>query len=276
MALLVIGAAAPSSAREVCRFAGITDHAGRAAVTTDVSAAEGLTRVDVVVTFEATTMLVVPIRYLIEEVSTWRGGELESVAVNNRYLFAGRIVRQQWDEFRRGTTGLEAHRVQAKTLADFQARHPGFVQHWDPGTFGMPWLPDYQAAAPERRPDLDLGGAELPAGLRSPFAMAFWWVRWLPRGGEEVPVFLPGFKADKIADLPIAGAPADGGMRWRVPLRYKAFSENQASTATARTSADRRLLEIAFEVHGTAGSARGLIREAGCDGAPVVPKAADQ
>ena len=78
------------------------------------------------------------VHYLVEEVSNWHDGQLESVAVNSRYLIGDHIVRQQWDNFQRGTDGLQAYRVQAKILADFRRRHPGFIQHWDPMTFGQP------------------------------------------------------------------------------------------------------------------------------------------
>src|SRR5271166_5688449 len=123
---------ADASAAEVCRFAGTTDFAGQVAVTTDVASEDDVTKVDVTVTFESTTMFWPRIRYLVEEVSTWQTGELQGVAVNSRYLVGDHIVRQQWDDFQRGTNGLQAYRVQAKTLADFRSKHPGFVQHWDP------------------------------------------------------------------------------------------------------------------------------------------------
>jgi hypothetical protein len=265
-----------ASAGEVCHFAGTTNYAGRVAVATNVAAADGVTRVDVAVTFEATTILWLHIHYLVEEISFWRAGELESVAVNNRYFVGGHIVRQQWDDFHRGPDGLHGYRVQAKTLADFRRRHPGFVQHWDPATFGWPWLHDYQSASPERRPDLDLKGSPLPTGLRSPLAMAFYWVRWLPRVGQNVPVFLPGFKAERLIELPIAGASWTGGMLWRTPLRYPALSKRAPSTATAWTSADGHLLQLAFELHGSHGVARGLIHQEGCDGIPVEPAEAER
>jgi len=86
------------------------------------------------------------VHYRVEEVSSWRAGQLENVAV------------------KRGTDGLEAYRVQAKTLADFRRRHPGFVQHWDSAIFGRPWLSDYPSSPPERRIDLDLKGTPLREG----------------------------------------------------------------------------------------------------------------
>jgi hypothetical protein len=263
--------AVDASADEVCRFAGTTDYDGHVAVTTDVAATDGVTRVGVAVTFDSTTVFWLHVHYLIEEVSTWRAGELERVAVNSRYLLGGHIVRQQWDDFQRGADGLQAHRVQAKTLADIRRRHPGFVQHWDPATFGQPWLHDYQSASPERRADLDLKGSPLPSGLRSPLAMAFYWVRWLPRGGQDVTVFLPGFKTERLVDLQIAAASSTGGTLLRAPLRYSALSDTPVSTATARTSPDRHLLQLAFELHGSRGSARGLINQEGCEGASVAP-----
>jgi hypothetical protein len=126
---------AEAFAAEVCHFTGTTDYAGHVTVTTDAAATAGVTRIDVAAAFESTTMFWLGVRYLIEEVSTWRAGHLESVAVNSRYLLGNYIVRQQWDKFERSADGFQAHRVQAKTLADFRRRHPGFVQHWDPATF---------------------------------------------------------------------------------------------------------------------------------------------
>jgi hypothetical protein len=260
---------AEAFAAEVCHFTGTTDYAGHVTVTTDAAATAGVTRIDVAAAFESTTMFWLGVRYLIEEVSTWRAGHLESVAVNSRYLLGNYIVRQQWDKFERSAEGFQAHRVQAKTLADFRRRHPGFVQHWDPATFRQPWLDDYQSASPERRADLDLRGSPLPSGLRSPLAMAFYWIRWLPRGDQDVPVFLPGFKAERLVDLPITAVPSASGTVWRALLRYSALSNSPPSTATAWISPDGYLLQMAFELHTWRGSGRGLINQAGCEGVPV-------
>ena len=260
-----------ASAEEVCRFVGTTDPAGRIVVTTDVAATDGVTKVDVAASFESTTMFWLHIEYLVEELSVWRAGELDSVAVNSRYLLGKHIVRQQWDEFQRDRDGLQAFRVQAKTLADFRRKHPGFVQHWDPATFGQPWLRDYPSASPERRADLDLKASPLPSGLRSPLAMAFYWVRWLPHRSLDVPVFLPGFKRDRLVDVSITATTSLGGTAWRAPLQYPALSETAASTATAWTSPDGHLLQLAADVHHPSGSGRGLIKHESCEGTAVVP-----
>lgn len=259
------------SAAEVCRFTGTTDYHGHVGITTHVAAMDGVTRVDVAVMFKAIADFWLPIQYLTEEISTWRDGELQNVAMNYRYLVAGHIVRQNWDDFQRGTDGMQARRVQGKTFGEFRVKHPGFAQHWDPAGFGRPWLQDYQSAPPERRSDLDLQREKLSPGLRSPLAMAFYWVRFLPHSGADVPVFLPGFKADRVVELPIKAVPFAGGMQWQAPLRYPALSETPASNVTAWTSADGHLLQLAFELHGSRGSAHGLIHEEGCEGAPVVP-----
>jgi hypothetical protein len=271
LAIVVSLCSADASAAEVCHYTGSTDYDGHVTVTTDVTESGGITRVDVVGAFEATTVFWLRVHYLIEEVSTWRDGELQSVSMNSRYLLGDHIVRQSWDDFRLGKDGLQAYRVQGKTLADFRLKHPGFAQHWDPATFGQPWIRDYRSAPPDRRADLDLEDAQLPSGLRSPLALAFYWVRWLPRDEQTVPVFLPGFKKERLVVLPIAAVPSSGGIVWRAPLHHSTFSEMPASVATARISPDRHLLQLAVEVHGSSGSGRGVITEHGCDGKPVVP-----
>ena len=255
-------AAARGASAEVCRFTGTTSHDGHVAVTASVEASGGVTNVDVALAFDATWFWL-RFRYLVEEISVWRNDRMQALAVNTRYLVGDRIIRQQWDAFRRGPGGLEAQRVQAKTLADFRRRHPGFVQHWDPATFGSPWLQDYPAASPERRADLDLKGA--PDGLTSPLAMAFYRIRRLPRGGDEVPVFLPGFKADKLVNVPVGPASSIGGQRQAV-LRYPVLSPTPASIATAVTAPDGHLLQLAFEVHEPGETARGVVYNQGCDG----------
>jgi len=234
-----------------------------------VAAAGGVLTVDVTLALTASTWLF-DVQYRMQEISTWRGGELQSLAVNNRDSVDGRIRRQQWDVFVRGPTGLEARRVQAKTLADMQRRHPGFVRHWDLAAFGQPWLQDYAGAGAERRPDLDLPSPALPPGLRPPLALAFYWSRSLPPGGTTVPAFLPGFKHDARLDIPFgAGAPGDGWRRWQAPVRHAALSAAAASTTEAWVSPDGRLLQLAFDVHARQGSAQGTIRQLGCEGTPV-------
>jgi hypothetical protein len=189
---------ADAFAAEVCRFVGTTDYAGHVTVTTDVAATGDATRIDVALTFESTTMFWFGVHYLVEEVSTWRAGQLESVAVNSRYLVGEHIVRQQWDEFQRSADSLQAYRVQAKTLADFRRRHPGFVQHWDPATFSQPWLDDYQSASPERRADLDFKGSSLPPGLRSPLAMAFYWINGYRTAVKTCRCSCPALRASSL------------------------------------------------------------------------------
>jgi hypothetical protein len=88
---------------------------------------------------------------------------------------------------------------------------------------------------------------------------------------KTVPVFLPGFKKEGRVDLPVVAVPSSGGTLWQAPPRHSAFSEKPVSVATAQISPDRHLLRLAFDVHGSRGSGRGLITEDGCEGKPVVP-----
>lgn len=264
--------AARARADEICRYAGTTDFDGRLAAVAAASAKDGTIQLDIRLQLDAAPMLFVHTHYLMQEISIWRPDGLLRLATNSRYSVNGHIVRQQWDVFERGADGLEAYRVQGKRAGEFHRAHPGFAGHWDQAAFGQPWLQDYARAGPERRPDLDLHG--LPSTLRPPLALAFYWLRWLPPAGGTVPVFLPGFKAQKRVDLPVgaAGAPA-GAARivWQAPLRYPALSRFEPSTALAWLSDDRHVLQLAFDLHGMGRRARGLIRQEGCTGLPAQP-----
>jgi hypothetical protein len=256
-------------AGEICHFAGRTDDSGHVAVTTNVAGKDGMNRVDVAMTFTATHMILFHIQYLIEEISTWKSGALQGVAVNSRYLVNNQIVRQQWDAFQRGPDGLRGYRVQGKKLAEFQRKFPGFVQHWSPATFGQPWLRDYRSAPPERRADLDLKTPTLPPELRSPLALAFYWIRWLPAHGQDVPVFLPGFKHERLVNLPLAAVPSSGETSWQARLRYPGLNDAHLSTARATISRDHHLLSLALDLHWSGWSAHALIHQEGCRATPA-------
>jgi hypothetical protein len=101
--------------------------------------------------------------------------------------------------------------------------------------------------------------------------MAFYWVRWLRGDSQAVSVFLPGFKRDLLVDLRMTSSPSASGTLWRAPLHYPALEESPASNATALVSPDRRLSQLAFELHTFRGSGRGIVTQQGCEGTPVVP-----
>ena len=261
----------PSAAAEVCRYGGTVSHAGQVVAKTDVTAVGGVLTVDVTLALTATTWLY-DVEFLRQETSTWRVGRLESLAVNARDSVNGRVRRQQWDVFLRGAGGLEARRVQAKTLDSMRRRHPGFVGHWAMATFGRPWLQDYAGANPERRPDLDLSDAAMPQDLRSPLALAFYWSRWLPAAGAGVPVFLPGFKQHMRAEIDLGAVmPGQGWRSWQAAIRHSGLSATAASTAKVWVSPDNHLLQLAFDLHAPPGSASGVIRSQGCAGAAISP-----
>lgn len=265
-ASLAVALSAAATAAEVCRYHGVTTHAGHVAVETKVSADRGVVTVDVTLALTASTWLF-DLRDLRQEISTWRDGELQGIAVNARDSVDGRIRRQQWDVFRRNNRGLEAWRVQAKTMAGLRRHHPGFVGHWAVETFGQPWLQDYAAANPERRPDLDLADPAMPPDMRTPLALAFYWSRRLPFGGVAVPVFLPGFKRGARVDLRFdAATPGQGWRLWRAPVRHADLSAAAASTVAAWVAPDGHLLQLAFDARARLGSASGVIRWQGCAG----------
>ena len=251
---------APAGAAEVCRYAGATSHSGRVAVRAEASEARGLLTLDVTARLDAKYLWFWTVQYLAEEISTWRAGELQSVAVNNRTIINGRPSRQQWDVLTRGPDGLVASRVQSRSLPEFRRRHPAFAGHWDPSQFGQPWLPDYPAAQPERRPDLDLAQSAMPLRTRTPYALAFYWSRWLPEAGGTVPVFMPGWKRDARLDAQVAPA---GPGRWRMTLRHPGLGA-APSSAEAVVSADHQLQRLSFDVRAAAGSGQGWVDRAEC------------
>ena len=252
---------APARASEVCRYAGTTSYSGRVSVRAEASEARGVLTLDVTARLDAKYLWFWTVQYLAEEISTWRAGELQSVAVNNRTLFGGQPSRQQWDVFTREPDGLVASRVQSRSLAEFRRRHPAFAGHWDPGRFGQPWLPDYPAAQPERRPDLDLRQAAMPPRLRTPYALAFYWSHWLPEAGGTVPVFMPGWKRDARPDAAVAAA---GPGRWRMVVHNPAPGV-APSSAEAVVSADHQLQRLSFDVHVPAGTGQGRVDRVSCE-----------
>lgn len=262
-----------ASANETCRFTGTTDYAGQLTIEARLTETRDTTDVDVRLQLDARPLPLIHTHYLTQEISSWQSSGLMRLAVNSRYSFNGRIIRQQWDVYDRVAGGLDAYRVQGKKLADFQRHHPGFVQFWDPTTFGTPWLGDYTRAGAERRPDLDL--RHDMASVRPPLALAFYWLRWLPPQGAVVPVFLPGFKQQKLVDIAIGPASAAAGAgqsAWLAPLHYPDLSLSKHSTAEAWTSSDRHVLQLYFDLYGVQHSARGTIRQVGCTGVtPMYP-----
>jgi hypothetical protein len=183
------------------------------------------------------------------------------------------IRRQHWDLFSRTPDGMQAWRVQAKTLADFRTKHPGFVRHWSVASFGENWLPDYAAAPPERRPDLDLHREAMPPGLGTPLLLAFYLVRWAADHERQVPVFLPGFKHNSRTDIRVdsLGVEAGGLLHLRSSVRHPQLSETKVSTGDAWISADHHLIRQTFDARSDHASAHGELHLDGCQGVPLVP-----
>lgn len=225
---------------------------------------------DVRLGFKGTPMPFVHTNYLMQEISTWKATRLQTLAVNSRYRVDGRVVRQLWDVFVRGSDGLDAYRLQARTPEEFRSKHPAFAEHAGPATFGQPWLQDYWRANPERRRDLDLPASSAVPDIRSPLALAFYWGERLPRTGEAATVFLPGFKKDKSVTLTIApaGLPSAGARPWAASVRYPALSMTRPSTAEAWVSPDGHLLQLSVQVRTRDRTADGMIRLQGCSRTP--------
>jgi hypothetical protein len=85
-----------------------------------------------------------------------------------------------------------------------------------------------------------------------------------------VSVFLPGFKADKVVDVPITAGQWGGGTLWQTPVRYPVLRAAPPSTATVWMSPDRHLLKLAMELHEPRGSGSGVLTLEGCEGSTVM------
>ena len=106
----------------------------------------------------------------------------------------------------------------------------------------------------------------MPPQTRTPYALAFYWSRWLPAASATVPVFMPGWKRDARFDAQVAPAqtaqPAAPG-RWRMVLQSPALGTGPSS-AEATVSADHRLLRLSFDVHAAAGTGQGWLEQTDC------------
>ena len=268
-ACILLAPAARTRAAESCTFSGTTDYAGRLRITADSATVGGRTGIDVRLELDATPLPLIHTRYLLEEISSWRQNGIEQVAVNDRYSVDGHIVRQQWDVYDRAADGLHAFRIQGKRSGEFQRQHPGFMRFWNPDRFGEPWLGDYPYSTGARRPDLDLH--QDPSLVRTPLALAFYWLRWLPPQGGVVPLFLPGFKEEKLVRLAIGPMPGQrpGSVSgWKAPIAYPYLSPVRPSAAFAWISSDHHVRQLLFDLHGVEHSARGVVHDEGCRSVP--------
>ncbi|MGH7156028.1 MAG: hypothetical protein ACREF3_19040 [Acetobacteraceae bacterium] len=255
---------------ETCQFAGTSDYDGRIAVTaiTGTNVANGTTTVDVRLGFKGTPLPFIHTNYLMQEVSTWKAAELQTLAVNTRYRVDDHVVREIWDVFVRRDDGLDGYRLEAKTPDEFRRKHPAFTTHWYPAAFAQPWWQDFWRAEPERRRDLDLPASSVMPDVRSPLALAFYWGERLPPTAQAATVFLPGFKKDKNATLMIApaGPEREGAQAWAISVRYPGLDTSRPSTAEALVSAGGHLLQAAAHVNMQGSSANAVIRLVRCTG----------
>lgn len=258
-----------AQAVEACRFAGTTDFAGRAEVTTTAAEANGLLRVQVDARFDGTWFAVLHVQHLLQETSMWRGTQLQSVAVNTRDMLGDHPTRQQWDIFQRTPQGFVAHRIEGKNGEEFGHKFPFFAAHWNPSTFGTPWEQDFWRARAERRADLDLPAGQIYRGLTTPFALAFYWLPHLARTDQTVPVFLAGFKHDKVVIVALQDTAAPGGTVWQAAVHYPGLSDDDPSVVRDWVGTDGQIEQLAVRVHRSGQSAQGSLQAMGCSGSPA-------
>ena len=193
--LAVLTLLAPTARAETCHYSGAGTYNGRLTALVITTITSGVKTIDARLQLDATPWRLWPVRFLIQEKSTWLNEVLQSVAVNSRQSSNGTYGRQYWDLFLPTPDGLQAYRIQVKREADLQRRHPAFAHYWNPSTFAQPWEQTFQTANPDRRPDLDLPTAQKPFNLQTPLALALYTAR-RPLAGQTIQLFLPGWKKD--------------------------------------------------------------------------------
>ncbi len=249
-------------AMEICTYEGEASYRGHTIVRTEASMEASLLTLRVTGRLTTSPWRLWDVEYLGDEITTWRDGVLASIATNGRYLVNGAVQRQQWDVYRSGAGGLEDSRAQAKRVRDFSARYPGFAVYWPLSAFGQDWLPGFATAPPDRRPDLDLPHPS-PA-LRTPLALAFYWVRYLPPDATAVPVFLPGFKRDALVTETVRRA----GNSWTMPLRHPALGD---ATMAEAVVVDHHLRRFRIDAHETLGAGQATLSLVACEGSQDRP-----
>ena len=187
---------AATARAETCHYTGASTYNGHLTAIVITTTTNGIKTIDARIQLDATPWHLWPVRFLIQEKSTWINEVLQSVAINGRQSSNGTYRRQYWDLFLPTPEGLQAYRIQVKREADLQSRHPAFAHYWSPSTFAQPWEQTFQTANPDRRPDLDLPTAQKPFNLQTPLALALYTARQ-PLPGPTTQLFLPGWKADR-------------------------------------------------------------------------------
>ena len=260
-------------ADETCRYSGTSSYGGRLSIETRATTANSETTVNAAARVNARSFGLIDWQYLYQEIGIFRAGELQTIGVNHRYSVLGSIRRQLWDVFRRTSDGMQGWRVEANTLPDFRRRHPGFVGHWPEDAFGEDWLPNYPAAPPDRRADLDLPQSEMAPDLGTPLLLAFYWVRWAGDQPRTVPVFLPGFKHNLRAGIRLVslGVESGGLLHLHASVRHPQLSATKTSVGDAWISPDHHLVRVTFEARADYGSAHGEVHLDGCEGQPPAP-----
>lgn len=215
--LVAITRPAPAVAA-TCTYTGTSSYNGRLTATVTDTETSAALQIDVRIRLDATPWHLWPVQFLAQELSTYRNGTLQSVAINGRWSSGGTLRRQYWDVFTPSYTGLIAQRIQVKRESDLERRHPSFAPYWNPATFAQPWLPTFNIAAPDRRPDLDLPTAQIPPGLKPPLALALYWSR--QPLAPTIPIFLPGWKHDAR----LTGTTTHTGQTTRLTLPHPALS----------------------------------------------------
>ena len=260
-----------ASAGEICRFAGTTDYAGHVAVTTGVDATDDVTEggCRCHVRGDDDALGSHPLSWS-KRSGTWRAGELESVAVEQP-LF-------DWRPHRQAAMGRFSTRRGRLAGPPSAGEKPcGFPPpaSWLRSTLGShdvrPTLARQLSdrvtrASCRSRPQ----GFAASAGTYAPRSP------WPSTGSDGYRAVvrtrrvLPGFKGERLVDLPIVASSSSDGTVARTLALLR--SEREAGFECHGLDVYRSICCGSHSSYtGRVDRANGLINQEGCEGAPVVP-----
>lgn len=255
--------ATPAFAEE-CVYQGTADHSGKLQVTTQTQQKNGELRLRVMLRVQASPLLW-KVDYMADEYTVWKGSELQSIAFNDRFLLNGSVKRKKWDTWSKTSGAFRGFRILAENESELQREHRAFSRHWPERMFGQHWWLDHGQSDPDRESALDLPKNAVTKGLQTPLASVFYWIRFLPRKAQKIPVFILTEKEHKRVDFQLpAPKKAGADLVWAAPIHAEKFETPQGKPARITLSSSGLLRQIDLSMRHDLGSASGSLKLVGC------------
>lgn len=172
------------------------------------------------------------VEYFIDEEDSYESNpeRLRRVDFNSRYILNGNLKRQTWDRSRffdgpaPGLGYTEAYRIEGTHPDDFAKRYGAFSEFFPVTALGENWQAGFDAAKPDRRPDLDFWPVQ--ESTTTPITLDFIKSRFLdPTQSHKFQAFMNGHPNPGGAPLEMSRAPnssnsATADISWNVDLSF--------------------------------------------------------